>query len=93
MSAELYDAEMAGALARPAIDVLPSHHARKDKGAEGAAEAAPAVDSLEATLEPVPDSAPAEPTVDAFEALLQVALGSVGAGAAEHREHRLPQDQ
>ncbi|MDP9240999.1 MAG: glycosyltransferase family 4 protein [Actinomycetota bacterium] len=34
-----------------------------------------------------------EPTVDAFEALLQVALGSVRAGAAEHREHRLPQDQ
>ena len=68
MSAELYDAEMAGALARPAIDVLPSHHARKDKGPEVAAEAAPAADLPETPLEPTLEAAPTEPVAEAFAA-------------------------
>lgn len=34
MSAELYDAEIAGALARPAIDVLPTQPSRKDKASD-----------------------------------------------------------
>ncbi len=49
MSAELYDAEMAGALARPAIDVLPTQHSRKAK------EDAAVADQAEAAAE---DSAP-----------------------------------
>jgi hypothetical protein len=54
MSAELYDAELAGAIARPAIDVLPAHASRKDKSAEVAPAAAVAAPVEPAAVEAVP---------------------------------------
>ncbi len=57
MSAELYDAEMAGALARPAIDVLPG---RKAPGSGPTPTAKPELPEVPA-LEPVSESAVVPP--------------------------------
>ncbi len=61
MSAELYDAEMAGALARPAIDVLPTQHSRKGKEEVTAADPADVASPADiAMAAPAEGSAPVE---------------------------------
>jgi hypothetical protein len=75
MSAELFDGESAGALALPAVDVLPAKPSRKAKGAVEASQPAPPL--LEASPEgwalPAPHAAvnpwtgaPADPTLAAY---------------------------
>jgi hypothetical protein len=75
MSAELYDAEMAGALARPAIDVLPTQNTRKGRAEEHVPEPQSAVEApVEAPFgTPTEASAAPEPAApDAFLALVDL---------------------
>ena len=62
MSAELYDAEMAGALARPAIDVLPTQNSRKGKAEESVPAPSSAVEApVEAPFDAPTETAAPEP--------------------------------
>ncbi len=85
MSAELYDAEIAGALARPAIDVLPQANAKKlksDSDATGAEFAAAAADESGSAL-PTAEELPADVTFAPPSEPAAEAAPSIAAATAE----------